>query len=388
MAEKIKKQIKKYYKMAIALSLVFSITAIYATTSTTKGAQVTSRKDTLSDSRPSVVANHTIEFATPNGADAAGETIILTFASYVLTGVDDTDIDLEVDSACDGTYETSKTLAASAGASPQWGAVASGQAITFTAPTDAGASEIPDNACVKIEIGTNATGGVANAQITNPAVGVYNVTISGTFESNTSSVVKTAILTGVTVSATVAETLTFSHAGTATCAGDSGTIDATRDTSGDSNTVPFGTLAGNYTVGCQDLTVSTNTSSGYSVTAQETDQLTYSGSTIPDSDCDAGCAFSAAAAAWTTAVGFGHGCEKVSGDGVVCDADYGVWSSNKYYREFASLADSEAAQVLMSYSGAPTANGVARVHYKIKISGTQAAGAYENTIVYVATPTF
>ena len=47
----------------------------------------------------------------------------------------------------------------------------------------------------------------------------------------------------------------------------------------------------------------------------------------------------------------------------------------------------ETAQNVMT-KASPANGDVARVEYKLSISGTQAAGTYSNTVTYIATPTF
>ncbi len=371
---------------------MFVLTFSYSVIDNTDAATVTSRKDTLSDSRPTETSSHDVQFVTADTIDAS-ETIVVDFGGgsdvFDLTDVVLLDIDLEVTG-------TDRTLTDTGCAANGFDAVISTVNDTITFTYCAGSTQIASGTTINIKVGSNATDGGAGADhMVNPTAGVYDVTVAGTF-AGTTSTIKVAIVAGVTVSATVSESLSFAHIGliAGSCTGDTGTIDSTINTSGDPDTVPFGTLGSDFTVACQQLTVGTNAAGGYTVTQQETDQLTYGGSTILDTVCDATACpnHDSNAAAWTdasTASGFGHGCEKVSGDGVVCDAAYGVWVTNKYYRKFASIADAEAAQTLMSYTaGAPTADGVAKVHYKIKAASTQAAGAYGNVVVYIATPTF
>ncbi len=388
------KKIKKISKKFIALICMFVLTFSYSVIDNTDAATVTSRKDTLSDSRPTETSSHDVQFVTADTIDAS-ETIVVDFGGgsdvFDLTDVVLLDIDLEVTG-------TDRTLTDTGCAANGFDAVIDDTPDTITFTYCAGSAQIASGTTINIKVGSNADDPSAGTDhIDNPAAGVYDVTIAGTFQTvQVTSTMKVAIVAGVTVSATVSESLSFAHIGliAGSCTGDTGTIDSTINTSGDPDTVPFGTLGSDFTVACQQLTVGTNAASGYTVTQQETDQLTYGGSTILDTVCDATACpnHDSNAAAWTdasTASGFGHGCEKVSGDGVVCDAAYGVWVTNKYYRKFASIADAEAAQTLMSYTaGAPTADGVAKVHYKIKAASTQAAGAYGNVVVYIATPTF
>jgi len=141
-------------------------------------AALTSVEDVMSDQLVGAVSDHQIRFVTPTGVDASSDTIQLTFeADFSLGSVDFSDIDL-LHGPVTG-LETDETLAATAAAGT-WGVSASGQDITFTAPTDAALGEISASDIVTIRIGTGATGGVN--QITNPTVnGIYHINITGTF---------------------------------------------------------------------------------------------------------------------------------------------------------------------------------------------------------------
>lgn len=163
------------------LIAVLTLASLFTLYNQTEASQLSSVSDTLGRQKISTAANHNIKFATPTGVDASTDTITVTFpAGFNLGTVAFGDMDLNVDAACDGVYEISKTLAAAPGLSPTWGAAVAGQIITLTAPTDAAVGEIAAASCVQILIGTNATGGVN--QITNPAsTGSHVIHIGGTF---------------------------------------------------------------------------------------------------------------------------------------------------------------------------------------------------------------
>ncbi len=142
---------------------------------------LTSATMQLSTHATSTLADHTFEFVTASGVDSSSDTIVIEYASgFSLGSVAFGDVDLaeDDDGACDGPW-TDKTLAASA-ASGVWGASASGQVLTLTAPTDAASGEITGLHCVQIQIGTNADSG--SNQITNPgSSGSYEVDVYGAF---------------------------------------------------------------------------------------------------------------------------------------------------------------------------------------------------------------
>lgn len=397
MAEKIKKHIKKYCKIAIAASLVFSMVAIYATTSTTKGAQVTSRKDTLSDSRPSEVSNHAVSFTT-NASDniGEGETLVIDFGGasdvFNLGTLTLADIDFEVG----GTDHNLVAAVGDCGAPANEFYVTidstTNDDVTFTRCASDGAVAGGSNIVVKF--GSSADGGTS--RIVNSTVGVRDITVAGTFQSTqVTSTMKVAIVGGVTVSATVSETLsvTVGTVASGSCTGDTGSptvISTTSDTA-----VPFGALTDNaFKAACHTIEITTNAGS-YSLTGQELTSMKYGSNIISDTVCGASACDETTAAAWTDAdvyPGFGHSCENVTSTPCVTAYD---WAVSKKYRQFAcSGADAdcnpssglESPVVIMSGSGAGTTQG--KIHYKMGITGTEVAGEYNSTIVYITTPTF
>jgi len=94
-----------------------------------EAANVTDASDTISDSDLSALANHTIQFTTPNGL-VSGQTIELTFdGNFTLpvAGFDFNDLDLAT--------ATEEVLGTSAGAGV-WGVATTSSTITLTTPTD------------------------------------------------------------------------------------------------------------------------------------------------------------------------------------------------------------------------------------------------------------
>jgi hypothetical protein len=119
------------------------------------------------------------------------------------------------------------------------------------------------------------------------------------------------------------------------------------------------------------LTVSSPAGHGYQVTAAENHPLKVinSGVTIPN----------VTDGIWTTNYGFGF---NASGVGT---SSY--FSSSSYYRHFADSSIGEIPQVIMSETSA-LKNRQSTITYKTLISGIQAAGTYENSIIYTATPLY
>lgn len=147
--------------------------------------------------------------------------------------------------------------------------------------------------------------------------------------------------------------------------------------------IDFGTLTpGIHSTDSHTLTISTR-NQGYRVYAYEEHPLQHSSGNyqIPDTTCDAGSCSESTAAIWTNqnTAGFGF---NMTGN----DIPAGFVNST-YFRQFANRAASEPMQVVMS-SNTISNNRQATVTYKAGISGSQAAGNYETSIVYVAVPEY
>ncbi len=133
------------------------------------------------------------------------------------------------------------------------------------------------------------------------------------------------------------------------------------------------------------LTISNGSAYGYTVLARENHPLRVnaSGFSIPDTTCDTGTCNETTSAAWTslTTFGFGYRCDNVTGTD--CSTDF---SNPNNYKQFASSESAELAQPVMQGSNVGR-NIQTQITYKVNISSVQAAGAYENTITYIALPT-
>jgi hypothetical protein len=219
-----------------------------------QAASLTSVSDALSRAKVSTLADHTIQFITSSGV-GAGETITLTFPDeFDLGSFSVNNVDLAVSSGGTCTSFSDKTLSTSASGTT-WGVGQSGQVITFTSDSDT----IASNRCVQIQIGANATTGSAGASvITNPsAADNYTIEIAGTMADSGSATVPILSDDQVQISATVAQSLTFSLS---------------------ANSISFGTLTtsgaryANTSTGATSdtaahtMTIATNAPTGYSIT--------------------------------------------------------------------------------------------------------------------------
>ena len=369
------KQIKKHGKFVLVLALTLALSIMYLAIPQTQAASIGNREMKISDSRPSQTGV-TYDFE----GDHSGSTIYcleIVFCTSATGGCGDW-----------GGDASSAVKGASADWSnwtyPDW--TASGFTATRVLYVNA----------------TGETGGsdysFSTASTANPSSAASyfgRVTTYSDWESCSTSVdsgvTAFAIISGVAVSATVAETLSFSISLVTNndCDTAFGTL-AGPDSLATS--IAFGELtAGTFYHACQDLGISTNAGNGYNLTGQETTSLYDSNipDTIDDAVGDSSSMTETATDTWSTSnYGFAYSCDNVSGTDCSLTA-------TTFYRQFACISANSAecqpsqgdtATTVMSNSG--VSSSTSTVEYKVRISGTQAAGNYSNTVVYIATPTF
>jgi hypothetical protein len=343
------------------------------------GTEVSSRSDTLSDSRPSATSNHAFAF-TLNTAIVGQQTLTLTFPSgFAISGsLDCGDVDAATSSQFNFNYP------ACAATATAWGFSAAGSVATLTAPTDSEVHAAPGTQ-ITVKIGTNATWQQQGVhRITNPsAAGAYTISVGGTFGGSGNMLV--FIQGGILVTAAVPEefAVTVSGVPAASCSADDGASVTPVDST--STTIAFGNVSANtFYIACQDVEISTNAAFGYSATCQEQTRMKTSGGVaIPDTTCDNGSCTESAGAAWTDASknGFGHTCRnQVNNDCV------SAYANGTKFRQFADISLGETAQEFMASS--TTATAKSRVKFRLSPAAGQAAGAYITTITYIITPTF
>jgi hypothetical protein len=347
-----------------------------------EAANVTSFSDTLSDSAPGAVSDHTIQFTTPTGV-TNGSTIEVDFSNgpFVVGAVDDTDIDVAT--------TADFTLAPDCAGTEDVGASFTGAVLTIELCSGDGAVIAP-NGTTTIEIGLNATFDTAgDEQLTNPAVGSYQIPlIAGASDSGETRV---AIVNTVLVSASVDTVFTFTVDGV-----NGGQAVNTADTTGGNTTataIPFGTLtSGNASTAAQDLTVVTNARSGFVVTVQTDQQLLSSNGSDIDGFADG--AYNDTPIPWA-APGALPGDENTYGhwgitsdDATVGANTFNVGSGGNRFVS-ASTTPVEIFNHNGPTDGTGNGEGTTRVGYKVEASALQeAAEDYQATLTYVATPVF
>lgn len=239
--------------------------------------------------------------------------------------------------------------------------------------------------------------GITNPSTTNTTFFVRITTVDGgsaTIDGPDSAAFAILTATSIAVSATVDPTLTFTVASVAS----SGTVNgATTTVTTTANTIPFGTLtSGNPAIAAQDLTVTTNASSGYTITASHAatiagnPPLVSSGNNTDNIDTfnDSG-ASNASPATWSAPAGstantdtgyFGY----TTNDASLCTGTAARFTSsggNKW-------AGTTTTGQEVSCNAAGASSEVTRIGYQAEINDLQPAGAYTGTVILIATPTY
>lgn len=357
------KLIKSWLPKLTAITIVVMAIGIQASTAT--AASLTSLSDNMSRLKASTASNHDIRFVTPAGAGgvASGETITLTFSADFTPGsVAFGDIDLQEGNTnnCTTASWTDETLVASGPSSSQFSAAFSSQVLTFT--SGGASATIAADKCIRILIGTNASGGTN--QITNGAIDDDDtIAIGGTFGDTGTISVDIITDDQVVITATVDPSITFAISDTTIGYGSLSASDdrfATGDTLGNSSATVAHTLS-----------AGTNATSGYIMYVMGA-TLTSGANTI-----------TAPAGPSATTLGseqFGLNLSASGGSGTV-DSQYGT-SSQYGWGATSSVQDNVA-----SASGA-SATTTYSATYVGNIGSATEAGSYTTTLTYTATATY
>src|SRR3989339_172597 len=146
--------------------------------------------------------------------------------------------------------------------------------------------------------------------------------------------------------------------------------------------IDFGTLTpSSFSSGSNTLTVSAP-GQGYSVTAFETQRLrSSSGDFVPDATCNSGTCTDSSAGIWDSTSAYGFGYNMVGHD------IPGDFQDASYFRPFPDFSLGDSPAIVMSSSAAGE-NRSANVTYQVNVEGSQAAGNYTTSIVFIATPVY
>lgn len=356
------KQIKKHGKFALILSLILIMVAMYGLIPLAEAAGLSSIKCTLDDSRPTTGSKQTINFTTTN-AVTAGQTIKIGYAddwtipSFTTSDVTFTGATL-VDSCDAETDEVTMTTSDTGGDKHVTFTVCTGDTVTAGAKV--------------ITLGTGAT------KITTPTTSAsYTISIGGTMTDSGNAMVY--IISGVSVSATVAETLSFVIDTVASAQTVNGATTNVATTSGDE--VDFGTVSTTTNkIAAHDLKTTTNAGTGYTATTKYTQTLQIDATHDIDD------------------LGFTNGSPGTFPE-TATDEDFG------YTTDDATLAGTpgrfisdkwakfETNPYEVAYHDGPAdgttaGSGKIRVGYQVGVAGITPAGEHTTTIIYVCTPIF
>jgi len=347
-----------------------------------EAAQLAQVSDTISTSKPGVVADHTIAFTTPTGVPADGSTIEITIPSgfdMSLIGEDDIDIaddgaDLTTDTSCGAVNAAVST---------------SSQTITIEICSGGGGA-IAAASTVTIEIGANATSsGTGANQITNHASeGNYELGIAGTMADE--GYTRLVIIQSVVVTGEVEPSLTLVIEGVN--AGQPVNADATVTTgTTTATTVPFGSVQPSTEyVMAQNIRVSTNAESGFTVTVETSSDLESSTSATIDAFVDG--SGTSTAITWTGPSAQSGNTDTYGHWGLTTEditlSDDDSFGDALYVGDFVQNPR-EIMYSTTSGDGTTEHIGYTRVGYKLQISSMQeAATDYTTQLTYIATPIF
>ena len=374
--------VKKHGKIIVVIGVMISLVFAYLAIPSVNAAAISNREIRLTDSRPSSTASSAVTY------DFEGDHSLTDLVGC-----------LQI------TFCTTATGACTAPSGMDaGGAIQAPTNWNGWSTTNFTASGMTANV-ISYTSATTATGDVnysfSTASVLNPnGAGTYFAR-AATFGNETcvsgavdTGVAAFAIVDGVAVSATVAETLTLTLSGVAAadCDTSFGTLDGPASTA---STVAFGEVsADTFYHGCQDVYVATNAGSGFTLSGQEQTNLrdTVIGKNISDSTGDDALMTETVSSVWATATfnGFGYTCADQAGATCLLTATAG-------YRQFACQgtdaecdpgtgSESATTTGVMVSSTATTATS--RIQYKLSTSAIQEAGSYSNVIVYIATPVF
>jgi len=367
------KIVKKYGKITLILGLILVMVMTYVAIiprAKAAGDAATLISDTVSDSRPgsSYTPNHVIKFKYATGTTVAeGNTQTVQFTGFTTGSTTTVNGDWEVAYSADGssytalTYTTHYTLGL-----PPVSTANPTLTITWVA---AGATLVNANKYIRITLTNDSD------QLPNPAASVCTITLSGTTNYATGTA-KVAIIASVTVTATIAETLSFSIAGLNTGSVNGQAITAVSNTA---TAVPLGALAaGTQTVGAQTLTVATNATNGYTVTTQYTGALH---STTANHDLTDHTGTNAAPATMSAGVeAFGYTTD---------DSSLGTGTATRFTSSGGNKwAKFTTSPLEVAYS-ATAASEDTNIGYQADITATTPAGSdYTTTVIFVCTPIY
>jgi hypothetical protein len=361
---------KKHNRLIVAL-LIFTLISMYGFMppwlQVNAVDSIHNASDTLSDSDLNAVAVHTFNFTTVSTTTIGGYWDIV-FPEY-FTGLATTSVTCAYDDASfnEVLFESTRTVRCTSTAE----VAATTTQVIITDVTNPGTS-------------------------TSYTINIYKYDSANTLEEQVQVMVY--IIDDVLMTASVDATLSFTIDGLAAATVVNG-VTCTETTT--ATTTPFGTLdtTSSSTV-CQELTVATNATNGYSVTVEQNGELTSDGganiNSFNNSQNGTG---TTTPGFWAPPTGtldvyntYGH-MGLTSEDNSL---DNAIWGETNPFNvgaqpEYVGFNGTDEVQVM--YHGSPsngtTENiGLTQVAYTAEISALQEAGDYESILTYICTPVY
>jgi len=369
------KQIKKYSKIALIVGLTITLITMYAATPVVEAGVLSDREVRISDSRLSQTGVN-FDFLATKSAAANIACIKMDFCTGATLG------DCSEPTGMNTIGATTTSPSAWNNLNPSnWIIVAT---TTYSVTASSTSAEDLSTA------GSWVIGGLTNPSATSTYfVQIYTYTDPGCTTQSDTGVVAYAILSGVTVTATVAETLNV-VVNASTC--DSFVTDGTNKLSA-TTSIAFGTVDTEaFYNSCQRIDIGTNANNGYAARIYKTQPFTSGSYTISDGDCDGGCATSTEEV-WETAANNGFGYCMKDRDlnaAQVADAGWGtnycgLTSGNQYFKVIGNTSNDA---IIFMQSGSSTTTNRSWIGYRLSVDSAQAAGAYTTTLVYIVTPNY
>ncbi len=348
----------KKHKKLVAMLVITILLVSNTFVSKAKAVSLINASDRLSTSNVGSLANHTI-----------------TFTSSVALGT--------------GDYFLI-TIPGSSG----FGSIATS---SITCPVNSTSSSFATTTARCVATGVVAAGvqTITIANIANPitpgsqTISAFNYASTSVVREDADMVV--AIISNVVMSASVPSTLTLTIAPVAT-----NTLINNASTTGASATtsIGFGNLvAGTSSIIGQELRVTTNATYGFTVTAQQNQPLTSAGGSTIDSFATG--TPPANPIAWQAPTGilaatstYGHMGFTVDDSSLSTGNPYNVGTGGDRWMGFTGTTTKEVMYSTGPADGTTQGIGVAKVAFRVQVTGLQEAGDYTNTITYIATPTY
>lgn len=360
----------------LLIALFLAAVGVFFYSQTVNADQLTNASLTLGDSRPTTQNTHTYEFTHSQGADL--EEIRFQYCTTA-SGTCTTPTNLVTSAATKGTLsgitEAEWSLNTGTAGTPKLQHTDGGDTVSADTPMSLALGQV-----VNHDIDDCENGGDTSADTCYVRVTTYS-DLGSTSVDNT--IVTYTIVAAVTVTARVDPSFTFT---VSSVAADDVNNDITTSAASTFSTLPFGNLTANtprYTA--HELNVTTNTQSGYTVTAQLVTQMTgvYSANNI-----DPFAATWGSPTTWTQPSGSTPNDNTAWFGANTTDTDVNGWDSGDSPEEkFGGIGTSTAVTVMEKDSSDDGSSPVT-VTYGIEANVFQPADTYSGTLVYNAVATY